>query len=377
MDRSGPLSGLKILEFSTPGPVTFCGMMMSDLGADVIRVDRAETEGRDITYVMARGRRSIRLDLKNPAAVGACLDLIAAADAVIEGFRPGVMERLGLGPDVALSRNPRLVYGRATGWGQEGPLSHAAGHDINYISLSGALHAIGSADRPTPPLHLLGDAAGGGMYLAFGLLAGIIHAQATGQGQVVDSAILDGAASLMSMVFARTANGVWKDERESNFCDGGAHYYRTYQCADGKWISVASYEPKFYSLLLAATGLDDSDIPDRADREAWPVLRERLAVLIAQKTRAEWCALMEGTDICFAPVLSISEAPLHPHNVARNVFVDVAGVVQPAPAPRFSQTAGRIQGPPPEAGAHNREALTDWGISNEAIDRLFATSAMV
>ncbi|MDB5681404.1 MAG: CoA transferase [Sphingomonas bacterium] len=376
-ERSGPLNGLRILEFSSPGPVTFCGMMMSDMGADVVRVDRAETQGRDITYVMARGRRSIRLDLKNPAAVSACLDLIASADALVEGFRPGVMERLGLGPDAALKRNPRLVYGRATGWGQDGPLSHAAGHDINYIAMTGALHAIGGADRPSPPLHLLGDAGGGGMYVAFGLLAGIIHARATGQGQVVDSAILDGAASLMAMVYSRTANGIWKDERESNFCDGGAHYYRAYQCAEGKWISIASYEPKFYRLLLAATGLDDTDVADRTDRAAWPMLRERLAALIAQKTRAEWCDVMEGTDICFAPILSISEAPEHSHNVARDVFLNVDGVIQPAPAPRFSATPGKIQSPPPEAGAHNREVLTDWGLSERAIDDLLASSAMM
>jgi alpha-methylacyl-CoA racemase len=352
-------------------------MMMSDFGADVVRIDRAETNGRDITYVMARGRRSIRLDLKSPAAVAACLGLIAGADALIEGFRPGVMERLGLGPDAALERNPRLIYCRATGWGQEGPLSRAAGHDINYIALTGALHAIGSADRPVPPLHLLGDAAGGGMYVVFGLLAGIIHARATGQGQVVDSAILDGAASLMAMVYSRTANGVWRDERESNFCDGGAHYYRAYQCADGKWISVASYESKFYQLLRTATGLDDADVTDRTDRTAWPVLRERMAALIAKKTRAEWCEIMEGTDICFAPILSISEAPNHPHNIARDVFLNVDGVIQPAPAPRFSATPGKIQGPPPEAGAHNREVLEDWGISEQIIEELLSSSAMV
>ncbi|ATE64577.1 CaiB/BaiF CoA transferase family protein [Rhizorhabdus dicambivorans] len=376
MDQ-GPLSGFRIVEFAGLGPVPFCGMILSDLGADIIRIDRPGAKDSGPTYVTARGRRSIRLDLKRPEAIEACLTLIERADALYEGFRPGVMERFGLGPDVALQRNPRLVYGRVTGWGQTGPLAQAAAHDINYIAVTGALHAIGTAERPIPPLHLVGDTGGSALYLAIGLLAGMLHARATGTGQVVDAAMVDGAASLMAMVYGMKAAGVWKDERESNFADGGAHFYRAYRCADGEWISIASFEPQFYLLLIEKTGFHDPDIPNRMNRNVWPELREKMAELIATKSRAEWCALLEGTDVCFAPVLSLEEAPAYPHNVARQIFVERDGVVQPAPAPRFSATPGAIQRSPPDAGAHNREALSDWGFSDGEIDGLVERGALL
>lgn len=373
----GPLSGLKIVEFGGVGPVPFCGMMLSDMGADIIRIDRPNAPDTGKTFVTARGRRSIRLDLKQPEALEACFRLFEQADAVYEGFRPGVMERIGLGPDMVLERNPRLVYARLSGWGQSGPLSHCAAHDINYLAVTGALHTIGPKERPVPPVNIVGDVGGSALYLAFGILAGVIHARSTGAGQVIDVAMTDGIASLMAMVYGMKAAGVWVDERENNFCDGGAHFYRTYQCADGAWISVASYEPQFYQLLLEKTGLEDTDIPNRMNRERWPDLRAKLAAIFARKTRAEWCELLEGTDACFAPVLSLEEAPSYPHHAARKTFVDLDGVVQPAPAPRFSMTPGAIQGPPPKTGEHNREALADWGFTEEAIAELVACSAII
>jgi alpha-methylacyl-CoA racemase len=374
--RQGPLTGLKILEFAGLGPAPFCGMLLSDLGADVVRIDRKESGRGAPTDVLSRGRRSVALDLKMPGAVETCLKLMETADAVFEGFRPGVMERLGLGPDVALTRNPRLVYGRMTGWGQEGPLSQAAGHDVNYIALSGALHGIGGQDKPTPPLNLVGDFGGGALYLAFGLMAGIIHARESGRGQVVDCAMTDGAASLMSMFYGFKAAGMWSDSRGANLLDGGAHFYDTYRCADGKWVSIGAIEPQFYALLLQKTGIDDPEFSRQMDRAAWPALREKLAAAIAGRTRDEWCEILEGTDVCFAPVLDLAEAPLHPHNVARKTFVEVAGVTQPAPAPRFSATPGAIQGPPPAAGAHDRDALSDWGFSAAELDRLTAEGTL-
>ncbi|MFC3078158.1 CaiB/BaiF CoA transferase family protein [Phenylobacterium terrae] len=374
--RQGPLSGLKIVEFAGIGPGPFCGMLLSDLGADVVRIDRKGPGRASPANVTARGRRSVALDLKSPAAIETCLKLMERADAAFEGFRPGVMERLGLGPDVALKRNPRLVYGRMTGWGQFGPLAPAAGHDMNYIALTGALHAIGTEDKPVPPLNLVGDFGGGALYLAFGLLAGVIHARETGQGQVVDCAMTDGAASLMAMFYGFKAQGIWSGERRANMLDGGAHYYDTYRCRDGKWVSIGSIEPQFYALLLEKTGVNDPEFSKQMDRSAWPSLREKLAHVIAQKTRDEWCELMEGTDVCFAPVLDLDEAPKHPHNVARQTFVEVEGVVQPAPAPRFSATPGAIQGPPPANGAHDREALTDWGFSESELDELKGAGAL-
>lgn len=372
----GPLSGLKVVEFAGIGPGPFCGMLLSDLGADVVRIDRKGQGRSSPADITSRGRRSIGLDLKNPAAIETCLKLMEGADAVFEGFRPGVMERLGLGPEVALKRNPKLVYGRMTGWGQFGPYANAAGHDMNYIAITGALHAIGTGDKPVPPLNLVGDFGGGALYLAFGLLAGVVSARETGKGQVIDCAMSDGAASLMSMFYGFKASGMWKDERRSNLLDGGAHFYDTYQCADGKWISIGSIEPQFYALLLEKTGINDPAFAAQMDRGGWNDLRDKLAHVIAQKTQAEWCEIMDATDVCFAPVLDLDEAPKHPHNVARQTFVELGGVVQPAPAPRFSATPGEIQGPPPAIGAHDREALSDWGFSAAAIDELKAAGAL-
>jgi alpha-methylacyl-CoA racemase len=377
----GPLKGLKIVEFAGIGPAPFCGMLLSDLGADVVRIDRiggprgGSRPAADRFSVTQRGRRSVALDLKSPAAIEACLKLLESADVVFEGFRPGVMERLGLGPDVALKRNPKLVYGRMTGWGQTGPLAKAAGHDINYIALTGALHAIGTGEKPVPPLNLVGDFGGGALYLAFGLLAGVIHARETGQGQVIDAAMTDGAASLLSMFYGFKSLGIWSDQRRDNMLDGGAHFYDTYQCADGKWIALGSIEPQFYALLLEKAEISDPDFQQQMNRAEWPRLTEKLAAVIATKTRDAWCAVMEGTDICFAPVLDLEEAPKHPHNLARETFVEIDGVVQPAPAPRFSATPGKVQSGPPAIGGDTESALTDWGFSAAEIDALKTAGA--
>ncbi|HEY3797111.1 MAG TPA: CaiB/BaiF CoA-transferase family protein [Caulobacteraceae bacterium] len=361
--RQGPLSGLKIVEFAGIGPGPFCGMLLSDLGADVVRIDRIGGRGGAKSDITARGRRSVALDLKDPAAIETCLQLIEKADAVFEGFRPGVMERLGLGPDVALARNPKVVYGRMTGWGQTGPYAQAAGHDINYIAIVGALHAIGTTEKPVPPLNLVGDFGGGALYLAFGLLAGVIHAKATGQGQVIDCAMTDGAASLMSMFYGMKASGGWSDTRRSNLLDGAAQFYDTYECADGKWIAIGSIEPQFYALLMEKTGINDPAFQAQMNRAEWPALKAKLATVLKSKTRAEWCEIMDATDVCFAPVLSLDEAPGHAHNAARQTFIDLDGVTQPAPAPRFSATPGAVQRPPPSVGAHNAEVLADWGVA--------------
>jgi len=377
----GPLNGVKVVEFAGIGPGPFCGMLLSDLGADVVRIDRktgpvgGSRPTVDRFSVTARGRRSIALDLKHPDAVETCLTLMERADIAFEGFRPGVMERLGLGPEVALKRNPKLVYGRMTGWGQFGPLAQAAGHDINYIALSGALHAIGMGDKPVPPLNLVGDFGGGALYLAFGMLAALTHARSSGQGQVVDAAMTDGAASLMAMFYGFRALGMWSGERRHNMLDGGAHFYDTYQCADGEWVAIGSIEPQFYALLVEKAGLSDPEFQKQMSRGDWPALQAKLAAVMATKSRAEWCAIMEGTDICFAPVLSLDEAPKHPHNVARQTFVEVEGVTQPAPAPRFSATPGAVQGPPPGVGSHTDDALADWGFAAHAIAALKASGA--
>ena len=374
--RQGPLTGLKIVEFAGIGPGPFCGMLLSDLGADVVRIDRKGQGRASPADITSRGRRSIGLDLKNPASIETCLKLFETADVVFEGFRPGVMERLGLGPDVALKRNPKLVYGRMTGWGQFGPYAQAAGHDMNYIAITGALHAIGTKDKPVPPLNLVGDFGGGALYLAFGILAGVIQARETGKGQVIDCAMSDGAASLMAMFYGFKAGGSWTEERRSNLLDGGAHFYDTYQCADGKWISIGSIEPQFYALLLEKTGITDPAFAAQMNRGEWDNLRAKLAEVIATKTQSQWCEIMDGTDVCFAPVLDLDEAPKHKHNVARQTFVELGGVVQPAPAPRFSETPGAIQGPPPAIGAHDVEALSDWGFSKYAIDALKSAGAL-
>lgn len=378
---SGPLSGLRIIEFGGIGPGPFCGMLLADLGADIVRIDR-KTAGHNFGItgtryaVTERGRRSIALDLKQPAAIETCLRLAAKADALIEGFRPGVMERLGLGPTPMLQRNEALVYGRITGWGQTGPWANAAGHDINYIAISGVLDAIGTQEQPITPLNLVGDFGGGALYLAFGLLAGVMHARASGQGQVIDAAMSDGAASLMAMFYGFKAKGMWPGGRGTNLLDGGAHFYGTYECADGKFVAIGALEPQFYTMLLAKAGIDDLAFKTQMQREAWPVLRDQLAARIRTKTQGEWCEIMDGTDCCFAPVLGMEEAPHHAHNIARNAFVEDNGVMQPAPAPRFSVTPGAIQGPPPAPGAHNDEVLENWGFSRAEIDALRQEGAL-
>jgi alpha-methylacyl-CoA racemase len=341
----GPLAGFRIVEFAGIGPGPFACMLLADMGADVVTLDRVGAS-KNLKAVATRGRKIVELDLKNKDAIADVLDLLEKADALIEGFRPGVMERLGLGPDTVLARNPKLVYGRMTGWGQEGPLAQAAGHDINYISLTGALAAIGPAERPVPPLNLVGDFGGGALYLVVGVLAALLEAHKSGKGQVVDAAMCDGAASLLSMFFDMTAMGRWREGRERNFLDGGAHFYGTYECACGHFISIGSIEPQFYALLRQHADLaNDPAFDAQMDGKAWPALRERLREIFKSRTREEWCRIMEGTDICFAPVLTMTEAPKHPHMVARKVFVERHGVTQPAPAPRFSRTQSAIREP--------------------------------
>lgn len=358
---SGPLVGVKIVEFGGIGPVPFCGMLLSDLGADVVRIDRPNATS-DPSDVTARGRRSVTLDLKSDAGIRTALALIDRSEAVMEGFRPGVMERLGLGPKVVLGRKPMLVYGRMTGWGQSGPLAQTAGHDLNYIALTGALHAIGVPNRPVPPLNVIADYGGGSLYLAFGLVSALLHARATGVGQVLDCAMSDGAASLMAMMYGMKAGGQWSNRRGENLLDGGAPFYNVYECSDGQWISIAAIEPQFYTQLLQLMGVVDLDGWDRSDRTKWADLTGKFAAAFALKTRDEWVALLEQTDACFAPVLDFDEAAAHRHNLERETFVTVADVVQPAPAPRFSITPGSIQRPPPSIGQHNDTVFADWGV---------------
>jgi len=334
---TGPLKGVRIVEFAGIGPGPFACMMLADMGAEVVTLDRVGAK-KNLKSIAGRGRKVVELDLKDKASIAQALDLLANADALIEGFRPGVMERLGLGPDVVLARNPRLVYGRMTGWGQSGPLASAAGHDINYISITGALAAIGNRDKPVPPLNLVGDFGGGALYVVVGVLAALIEAGKSGKGQVVDAAMCDGAASLMSMFFDMTAMGRWREQRESNMLDGGAHFYGVYECKDGKFISIGSIEPQFYALLRKLAGLTDADFDAQMDAKGWPSLKDKLNKVFKTKTRDEWTSIMEGSDVCFAPILTMSEATKHPHMVARKVFIERHGVTQPAPAPRFSRT---------------------------------------
>ena len=341
---TGPLAGFRIVEFAGIGPGPFACMMLADMGADVVTLDRVGAK-KSMKSVAGRGRKVIELDLKDKAAIAQVLDLLASADALVEGFRPGVMERLGLSPDIVLARNPKLVYGRMTGWGQEGPLANAAGHDINYISITGALAAIGPKEAPVPPLNLVGDFGVGALYLVVGVLAALLEASRSGKGQVVDAAMCDGAASLMSFFFDMKTIGRWTEGRNRNFLDGGAHFYGVYECACGNFISIGSIEPQFYALLRQLAGLSDQAFDAQMEREAWPSLRQKLATVIKTKTREEWCAIMEGSDVCFAPVLTLAEAPLHPHMAARKTFVQRHGVTQPAPAPRFSRTPSAIREP--------------------------------
>ncbi|MEN0073310.1 MAG: CaiB/BaiF CoA-transferase family protein [Paracraurococcus sp.] len=377
----GPLKGLRILEFAGIGPGPFCGMVLADLGAEVLRIERRSGLQESAASAQAdfinRGRRSIALDLKSPEAIAAVLRLVEGADALIEGFRPGVMERLGLGPEPCLARNPRLVFGRMTGWGQEGPLAQSAGHDINYIALTGALWSIGRpGERPVPPLNLVGDYGGGGMLLAFGVVAALLHAKASGEGQVVDAAMVDGASLLMAPIYAMKARGRWRNERGTNMLDGAAPWYDTYECADGRWLSVGPIEPQFFALLCEKLGLEARDFPDRMEPAAWPALKERLAGIFRSRTRDDWAGLFAGTDACVAPILDMEEAPAHRHNVARGTFTLRDGVVQPSPAPRFSRTPGEIAGPPPPRGADTEAVLREAGIGADGIAALRAAGAI-
>lgn len=377
----GPLDGIRIVEIAGIGPGPFCAMMLSDMGADVVRVDRAaavspEPPGEPSPDLLNRGRRSVGVDLKNPAGVEAVLKLVEASDGLVEGFRPGVAERLGIGPETCHERNRRLVYGRMTGWGQDGPYATTAGHDINYIALAGVLGGIGRAgEAPVPPLNLVGDFGGGGMMLAFGMVCGILEARSSGRGQVIDASMVEGSALLATMMYGMHGSGVW-GERGTNMLDSGAHFYDTYECADGEYISIGSIEPQFYVQLLELTGLADEDLPPQHDRAEWPRLKKLLAERILTRTRDEWIEVMEGTDVCFAPVLSWSEAIEHPHNVARGSFVDSGGITQPGPAPRFSRTPGEIRRPPPHPGEQTDETLADWGFGAEEILSLRSSGAV-
>jgi len=382
---SGPLNGYRIIEIAGIGPGPFAAMMLSDLGAEVVRVNRANEvrsprPDRPNPDVTARGRRSVAVDLKSAGGVEALLALVDGADALIEGFRPGVMERLGVGPDVCLARNPRLVFGRMTGWGQDGPYARAAGHDINYISLGGALAHFGRrGEAPVPPMNMVGDFGGGGMLLALGVVAGLLDAAKRGEGQVVDAAMVDGTALLMTMFWTLREVGMFDENRRGeNMLDTGAHFYDVYRCADGDYVSIGSIEPQFYAELLSRTGLaDDEEFAAQMDAERWPALKERLSEVFASKTREEWCDLMEGSDVCFAPVLKMTEAAVHPHNVARKTFIEIDGVTQPAPAPRFSATPPTVSRPPSHAGEHTSEVFTEWGVAQEQLEAWKTDGAVV
>lgn len=367
----GPLRGVKVLEFVGLGPAPFCAMLLSDLGAEVVRIDRPHAGGGGPAEVLARGRRSAAFNLKSESAVKACLTLMKSAHIVLEGYRPGVMERLGLGPEAALKANPALVYGRMTGWGQHGPLAHAAGHDLNYIALTGALDAIGSREKPVPPVNVVGDFGGGSMYLAVGVLAALHHARNTGEGQVVDAAIVDGAAHLMGAVHQLDAIGMWSQPRGENLLDGGAPFYDTYRCADGAFVSIGALEGEFFQLLIDKMGLSDHPaMQAQYDAKSWPEMRKTFEEAFASQPQAHWVDLLDGTDACFAPVLDTKAAVENPHMKARGVFVDVEGVRQAAPAPRFSRTPGAIQGVAPVPGEHTEAVLQDWGFSDADIANL-------
>jgi alpha-methylacyl-CoA racemase len=381
---SGPLTGIRVIEIAGIGPGPFAAMMLADMGAEVVRVERAgavrgaapDTPHPDL---LRRNRRNIAVDLKHPDGVAVLLDLVERADVLIEGFRPGVMERLGVGPAVCLERNPKLVFGRMTGWGQTGPYASAAGHDLNYIALAGALAHFGRAGQPpTPPMNMVGDFGGGGMLLAFGVVCALLDAQRNGAGQVVDAAMVDGTAVLMTMFWAFQHMGLHDPNRRGvNMLDTGAHFYDVYECADGEYVSIGSIEPQFYAELLRLTGLEgDEQFARQMDQSQWPALKERLAALMRTKTRDEWCAVMEHTDVCFAPVLRMDEAARHPHNVERGTFVDAFGAMQPAPAPRFSRSVPSIDRPPAHDGQHTREVLADWGVDPARVDALLDAGAV-
>ena len=378
----GALDGVRVIELAGIGPGPFCGMMLADQGAEVIQVDRiAAVRGGDPARppgnVNGRGRRSIGVDLKSPEGVETVLRLVEGAGMVFEGFRPGVAERLGVGPDDCLARNPAIVYGRMTGWGQDGPYSSMAGHDINYIALAGVLAHIGRSDSgPVPPMNLVGDFGGGGMYLAYGMVCALLEARTSGKGQVVDAAMVDGAASLMSFIHGMLASGFHSPERGTNMLDTGAHFYDVYECADGAWISLGSIEPQFYAELVDKLGLDAERFGNQHDRSLWPELSEEIATVVRTKTRDEWDAILEGSDVCYAPVLTVDEAIRHPHNVARGTFIDVGGITQPGPAPRLSRTPGEVRRPPAHAGQHTDEVLAEAGFDVDEVAALRASGAV-
>ncbi len=377
----GPLQGLRIIELQGIGPGPFCGMMLADMGAEVIRVDRTGAAGgvarAEQFDILARGRRSIRLDLKSEQGVAVLMRMVEKCDGLIEGFRPGVIERLGIGPDVLLEKNPAIVVGRMTGWGQEGPISKVAGHDINYISLTGALFNMGvKGGPPAPPLNLVGDFGGGGMFLAFGMVSAILNARATGKGQVIDAAMVDGAALLSASFFGQMAAGKLHEGRGESTLNGASHYYDAYECADGEYISIASMEPQFYAELKQYLGLSEEEFGVQSDHRRWPDQKAKIRAVFLTKSRNEWVDLLQQSDICFAPVLRFAEAPEHPHNKARNSFVEIDGVLQPAPAPRFSGTPCEISSPPARRGQHTNEILADWGYSADEIDQLHASHSV-
>ncbi len=379
--RPGPLSGLRVLEVAAIGPVPFAGMLLGDLGADVVRIDRtrpdpASTWSDPRLDVLGRGRRSIAVDLKSERGVEVVLRLAENADVLLEGFRPGVAERLGIGPQACMIRNPRLVYGRMTGWGQTGPLAKAAGHDINYIALTGALHAVGGADAPLQPLNLVGDFGGGALYLVTGVLAALLERVRSGKGDIVDAAMVDGASSLMSIFYVMQQIGFWQDRRGANFLDGGAPFYGTYETLDGKFVAIGAIEPQFWSELLARLGIDADQVGAQHDRDAWPLARETLAAVFRTRTRDQWCELLEGSDACFAPVLSIGEAASHPHMAARGTFVDSAGISRPGPAPRFDRCRVEAGAIAPVIGANTREVLAEAGYGPGQIESLLESGTI-
>ncbi|MEP4146442.1 MAG: CaiB/BaiF CoA-transferase family protein [Halioglobus sp.] len=375
----GPLNGYTVLELAGIGPAPMGGMILADMGAEVIRIDRASNApGLHMKDVSTRGKKSVALNLKDPAGIETLLRMVENADVVIDPFRPGVCEKLGIGPDICLERNPKLVFARMTGWGQDGPLAQAAGHDINYISITGALYAMGrKGEKPVPPLNLVGDMGGGGMLLVNGILAALLESANSGKGQVIDAAMVDGAAQLMWMFHGFEAMGMWDaTQRESNLLDGAAHFYDSYECADGEYVSIGSIEPQFYALLKQYAGLSEEDFGDQNNAEKWPEMKAKITEVFKQKTQAQWCEIMEGTDVCFAPVLNFVDAPSHPANVARNAYVEVDGVTQPAPAPRFSRTPSEVRNAGSAAGADTRAVLAEMGFSENEVDELKNSGAI-